>query len=201
MRRRCCARATRIGTILVVRVEVQPVHRAADRAAGDVRGPGRHRHRERPAVRGAAGAHAELSESVEELRALGEVGQAVSSSLDLQEVLTTIVAHAARLVRRRRRHDLRARRATGEFVHFARPTGMPDELVDGRSGNSPLRLGTTTRRAGQRRHARPVQIADIWLERDRRRSRAAPDALLRAGFRALLAVPLAARGARGRRRS
>ena len=32
------------------------VHRPADRAAGDVRGPGRHRHRERPAVRGAGAA-------------------------------------------------------------------------------------------------------------------------------------------------
>ena len=34
---------------------------------------------------------AQLTRSVEELRALGEVSQAVSSSLDLQEVLTTIV--------------------------------------------------------------------------------------------------------------
>jgi len=40
---------------------------------------------------------AQLSRSVEELQALGEVSQAVSSSLDLQEVLTTIVAHATRL--------------------------------------------------------------------------------------------------------
>jgi GAF domain-containing protein len=35
---------------------------------------------------------AELSRSVEELRALGEVGQAVSSTLDLETVLRTIVA-------------------------------------------------------------------------------------------------------------
>ena len=39
----------------------------------------------------------ELQERVGELQALGEVGQAVSSSLDLQEVLTTIVANATRL--------------------------------------------------------------------------------------------------------
>jgi GAF domain-containing protein len=39
----------------------------------------------------------ELEERVGELQALGEVGQAVSSSLDLQEVLTTIVANATRL--------------------------------------------------------------------------------------------------------
>ena len=40
---------------------------------------------------------AQLTRSVEEQRALAEVSQAVSSSLDLQEVLTTIVAHATRL--------------------------------------------------------------------------------------------------------
>src|SRR4030095_197819 len=40
---------------------------------------------------------AALRDRVGELQALGEVGQAVSSSLDLQEVLTTIVAHATRL--------------------------------------------------------------------------------------------------------
>jgi GAF domain-containing protein len=39
----------------------------------------------------------ELSRSVEELRALGEVTQAVSSTLDLQTVLDTIVAKATQL--------------------------------------------------------------------------------------------------------
>ena len=38
-----------------------------------------------------------LQDRVGELQALGEVGQAVSSSLNLQEVLTTIVANATRL--------------------------------------------------------------------------------------------------------
>ena len=36
----------------------------------------------------------ELARSVEELRALGEVSQAVNSTLDLETVLTTIVAKA-----------------------------------------------------------------------------------------------------------
>ena len=40
---------------------------------------------------------AELARSVDELRALGEISQAVSSSLDAAEVLTTIVAHAVEL--------------------------------------------------------------------------------------------------------
>jgi GAF domain-containing protein len=39
----------------------------------------------------------ELAQSVEELRALGEVSQAVNSTLDLQTVLSTIVANAVQL--------------------------------------------------------------------------------------------------------
>src|SRR5262249_39579278 len=39
----------------------------------------------------------ELARSVEELRALGEVSQAVNSTLDLETVLTTIVANAVHL--------------------------------------------------------------------------------------------------------
>ena len=39
----------------------------------------------------------DLTRSVDELRALGEISQAVSSSLDLDEVLTTIVARAVQL--------------------------------------------------------------------------------------------------------
>src|SRR5262249_25466512 len=39
----------------------------------------------------------ELARSVGELRALGEVGQTVSSSLDLETVLTRIVSHAVQL--------------------------------------------------------------------------------------------------------
>ena len=39
----------------------------------------------------------ELARSVDELRVLGEISQAVSSSLDLDEVLTTIVARAVEL--------------------------------------------------------------------------------------------------------
>ena len=38
-----------------------------------------------------------LTRSVEEMRALGEVGRAVSSTLDLQTVLVTIITHAVEL--------------------------------------------------------------------------------------------------------
>ena len=39
----------------------------------------------------------ELARSVEQLRSLSEVSQAVNSTLDLQEVLSTIVKHAVQL--------------------------------------------------------------------------------------------------------
>ena len=39
----------------------------------------------------------ELAKSVDEIKALGEVGQAVSSTLDFQTVLSTIVSHAVQL--------------------------------------------------------------------------------------------------------
>src|SRR5262249_60199692 len=39
----------------------------------------------------------ELARSVGELKALGEVGQAVSSTLELETVLATIVSHAVQL--------------------------------------------------------------------------------------------------------
>ena len=53
----------------------------------------------------------ELAQSVEELKALGEVGQAVSSTLDLQTVLSTIVRHAVQLSGDRWRRYLRVRRS------------------------------------------------------------------------------------------
>ena len=39
----------------------------------------------------------ELARSVEQLRSLAEVGQAVNSTLDFEEVLSTIVKHAVQL--------------------------------------------------------------------------------------------------------
>ena len=54
---RCCARASRSASCVDAAAR-QAVHRQADRAAADLRGPGGHRDRERPAVRGGRGAHA-----------------------------------------------------------------------------------------------------------------------------------------------
>ena len=52
----------------------------------------------------------ELARSVGELRALGEVSQAVSSTLDLEKVLETIVARRGAALGNRLRRHLRIRR-------------------------------------------------------------------------------------------
>src|SRR5262249_27196193 len=71
---------------------------------------------------------AELSRSVAELHALGEVSQAVSSSLDLQEVLTTIVSHAVRLSGADGGTVYELNEMTGNFTLRA-AYRMPDELL------------------------------------------------------------------------
>ena len=64
----------------------------------------------------------ELAQSVEELRALGEVSQAVNSTLDLETVLSTIVAKAVAALRHRGRRDLRDRSRRPRNSSCAPPT-------------------------------------------------------------------------------
>jgi signal transduction histidine kinase/putative methionine-R-sulfoxide reductase with GAF domain len=127
----------------------------------------------------------ELSRSVEQLTALGEVGRAVSSTLDLETVLTTIVSRAVQLT------GLEAGAIyeydeTAEVFHLRATQNLPEEFLEiARPLALPKGEGATGRLAVTRE---PVQIPDI----------AAPgayhgrlrDVLLRLGHRALLAVPL-----------
>ena len=64
----------------------------------------------------------ELARSVGELQALGEVSQAVNSTLDLETVLTTIVGQGGAALAHRRRRDLRVRRGSGRSSSCAPPT-------------------------------------------------------------------------------
>jgi signal transduction histidine kinase/putative methionine-R-sulfoxide reductase with GAF domain len=127
----------------------------------------------------------ELTRSVGQLTALGEVGRAVSSTLDLETVLTTIVSRAVQLA------DLEAGAIYEydeaiEVFHLRATQNLPDEFLEiARPLALPKGEGATGRLAVTRE---PVQIPDI----------AAPnayqgrmrDVLLRMGHRALLAVPL-----------
>ncbi|HZO29670.1 MAG TPA: GAF domain-containing protein, partial [Chloroflexota bacterium] len=129
----------------------------------------------------------ELRDRVEELQALGEVGEAVSSSLDLQEVLTTIVSHATRLVGADGGTIYELDDQTATFSPRASDR-MPEELLASVQQDR-LRLAddNVVGRAALRGQA--VQVSDLAAETDFAPS-AALDALRQTGFRALLAVPL-----------
>jgi signal transduction histidine kinase len=125
----------------------------------------------------------ELAQSVGELRALGEVGQMVNSTLDLEVVLNTIVAKAVQLSTTdagaiyaydedRREFQLRA------------TYGMDDAMIAAIKDRH-IRLGDAgIGQAAQRRE--PVQVADLQDEPPN----PTLDVVLRAGFRALLILPL-----------
>ncbi|MDH3446313.1 MAG: GAF domain-containing protein, partial [Deltaproteobacteria bacterium] len=128
----------------------------------------------------------ELARSVEELKALGEVGQAVSSTLDLQNVLSTIVGRAVELSGTDGGIIYEYDGDTQEF-HLRASHRMEVEVVEALKA-TPVRMGEgTTGRAGVART--PVQVPDILDPGEYSAARARP-ILTRLGYRSLLAVPL-----------
>jgi signal transduction histidine kinase len=128
---------------------------------------------------------ADLARSVGELRALGEVGQAVSSTLDLDKVLTTIVAHADQLSGTDGGAIYEFDEASGT-LQLRATRAFEDALVDVLR-RTPPRIGEGA--VGQAAATRqPVQIPDLLIEG----AYQGPlrDILPRYGFRAVLAVPL-----------
>ena len=125
----------------------------------------------------------ELAQSVEELRALGEVSQAVNSTLDFENVLTTIVAKAVQLSGTDAGAIYDYDETTSEF-HLRSTYGMDDAFIAAIKERH-MRIGDPGigQAAAQRA---PLQIPDVRNE--------PADAILeiavRAGFRALLFVPL-----------
>jgi signal transduction histidine kinase len=126
---------------------------------------------------------AELAQSVEELRALGDVTQAVNSSIDLQTVLTTIVTTATQLSSTDAGAIYVFDEAAQEF-RLRATYGMDDAII-AEIRNRHMRIGETAIgiAAAQRT---PIQIPDVQNDP------ASPvlDVLVRAGFRAWLTVPL-----------
>ena len=124
----------------------------------------------------------ELAQSVEELRALGEVSQAVNSTIDLQTVLSTIIFKAVQLSGTEAGTIYAFDEARQEFQLRA-SYGMDEVLVAAIKDRN-VRMGETMiSQAAMRRS--PVQVADI-----RQDVSSVLDIIRRAGFRALLAVPL-----------
>ena len=124
----------------------------------------------------------ELARSVEELRALGEVSQAVNSTLDLKTVLSTIVAKAVQLSNTDA-GVIYVFDELDETLRVRATYGLSDELVAAIRGQ-PAGASDALRRAIQ--DQQPLEIADI---RDEPPS-PVREISMRAGFRARLVVPL-----------
>ncbi|HEY2919153.1 MAG TPA: GAF domain-containing protein [Candidatus Binatia bacterium] len=128
----------------------------------------------------------ELARSVGELKALGEVGQAVSSTLDLQTVLSSIVGHAVQLSGTSGGVIYEFDEAAHEF-HLRASFRMEEEIVQALQV-TPVRPGQGA--TGQMATVRaPVQVPDILEEREYTGTRVRP-MLARLGYRSVLAVPL-----------
>jgi len=125
----------------------------------------------------------ELSRTVSGLRALGEVSQAVNSTLDLETVLTNIVAQAARLSGTEAGAIYVFDEVQREF-HLRGAYGMDQAWIDALA-HQHIGLDDPNIKPALAHHE-PIQIADL--------REGAPSAvneiILRAGFRALLVAPL-----------
>jgi signal transduction histidine kinase/HAMP domain-containing protein len=125
----------------------------------------------------------ELARSVEELKVLGEVSQVVSSTLDIEKVLTNIVRHAVQL----------SNTDAGTIYEFDKTEqifiprinyGIDAQFID-TLRESKLRVGDKTVIGIAAEKKAPDQISDLFN---------VPDyplpSVQQAGYRALLALPL-----------
>ena len=127
----------------------------------------------------------DLTRSVGELKALGDVGQAVSSTLDLETVLSTIVARATALAGMDGGAIYEYDEAREEF-HLHTTDRLPDEVVDGAAGRAdPKGRGCARSAGGDRRAGADRRHLDEASYQEPRSGGA-----LRSGYRSLLAVPL-----------
>jgi signal transduction histidine kinase len=127
----------------------------------------------------------ELTRSVSQLTALGEISQAVSSTLDVETVLDTIVSRASQLASADGCSIYEFDEATQAF-HVRATHNYGSALVETLRA-TPLRRGEGAMgRATET--GEPIQIADIAVPGAYQSH--LRDVLIGAGFRALLSVPL-----------
>jgi signal transduction histidine kinase/CheY-like chemotaxis protein len=124
----------------------------------------------------------ELGQSVEELRALGEVTQAVNSTLELQTVLSTIVAKAVQLSDTDA-GSIYVHDETQQEFQLQANYGMSDDLIAALKEHHTDISGAV---AGTAKQGEPVQVPDMQAET----SIPANELMLQAGYRARLLVPL-----------
>jgi signal transduction histidine kinase len=127
--------------------------------------------------------NAELARTVEKLKALGEIVQAVNSTLDLETVLTTIVTRAVQLSGT----DAGAMYEFNETAQVFRLRVARHMSEDHIAALRKVRIGMDQTVVGKAARARePIQLPDIVREIEYSLLKIVE----RAGFRALLAVPL-----------
>ena len=182
---RCCGRALPIGVIMVARAETGPfsdneielLKTFADQAVIAVENV--RLFKELQARTG------ELTQSVEKLTALGEVSRAVSSTLDVETVLDTIVSRASQLAGAAGCSIYEYDEGAEQFE--LRATHNDDAAFVEALRAVPLRKGEGLMgRAAEMRE--PIQIPDITQPGAYQSS--VRDTLIRFGYRALLSVPL-----------
>jgi signal transduction histidine kinase len=132
---------------------------------------------------------AALTRSVEQLTALGEVGRAVSSTLDLETVLTTIVSRAVQLSGLDGGVVLEYDEGAEEFVHRAQAETGGALAAARRATRIPKGEGVIGQTATT---LAPLQVSDISVPG----AYVGPhrENLIESGIRAVLAVPMVREG-------
>jgi GAF domain-containing protein/CheY-like chemotaxis protein len=128
----------------------------------------------------------QLTRSVVELKALGEVSQAVSSTLDLQTVLTTIASHAIQLSESSAGIIYEFDEHSQTFSVKATQNVAPEHLEA--LQKTPIHLGEgAVGQAGAT--GAPVRVSDLRDEKQHAASHIR-HILVKQGYRSLLAIPL-----------
>ena len=185
----CCARAAPIGAIIVIREgggpftdrQIALLQTFADQAVIAIENVRLFKELEARTQ--------DLTRSVGELRALGDVGRALSSTLDLDTVLQTIVTRASQLAGTDACSLFEYDEVAEVFRLRASSYRDPGEAETldaiGRATPIPKGQGVVSRAAASRQ---PVQVSDIAVEGSYESPIRGP--LMRAGYRAILTVPL-----------
>jgi signal transduction histidine kinase len=127
----------------------------------------------------------ELTQSVEQLTALGEVSRAVTSTLDVETVLETVVSRARQLAGADGCLIYEYDEGTQQF--HSRATNNLDAVYAEALRGMPIRKGEgVSGRAAEMRE--PVEVADITQPSAYQSG--VRDITIRAGYRAVLSVPL-----------
>jgi two-component system, NtrC family, sensor kinase len=124
----------------------------------------------------------ELGRSVDELRALGEVSQAVNSTLDLETVLTTIVSRAVQLSRTDAGAIYVFDDERQEFRLHA-TYGMSETMI---AAITDQRIGLGDAIGAATAQRKPIQVPDIRNEP----TSPVNEIIVREGYRGILVIPL-----------